>query len=557
MACLYYKGDTPYLNPQEMIQDFLKDGRLLDSTDASIFSSSEIQQNIIDSIEAAHDETAYASENYTRDVQFISEVNYSDFRGIEELKGVLRLTPQYIEINRAIKYVQNRIHEEITVEQNLYVDHDRYVKVMEDPEIKNIVESAGLEREGTDLVKTILRDFQDILDIEESTKEIARTIKDMVQATVDGKDQEDIKTMFDRLFSRKNAEEIYGKDTAANRQAWYNKMVSIATKIKKTVGDKGKILSNLKLVSTPEVFKDNGSLKPSKVPRVSSNIDLIAVDSNGKAHIFEIKTSKNSFKHWDPSKVHTNDWSLAIKRQMLGQIMDLDNVSLNIIPITVSSLGDPEKVVLGDIEVRTNDMTSTLRGNGYINVIANKLLPRKIFPKYSPKRTSKLQQRLAQVIDEAYEVRTEAEDTNVDVIMEKVEKSFSRNNNTFKYYNPYVGVPGVPRGDIEVKPDSLEVSDMNIAKSKFRNKIESYVQFIKQQDNRGVATLYDAITHSLVTSEKLKTGRHQERLRHILYEYLNKDWETVEIKEGIPMGMLVLRNKITGVINLFSISADQ
>lgn len=208
---------------------------------------------------------------------------------------------------------------------------------------------------------------------------------------------------------------------------------------------------------------------------------------------------------------------------MLGQVIDLDNTALYIIPITVSKLGDVDKVKLGEIEVRTNDETSKLRGNGYINVIADKLLPRKVFPKYSPKRTTKLQNRLSQVIDEAYEIRTEAEDTNVDVIMAKVEKSFSRNGNSFKYFNPYVGIDGVSRGDIIVKPKSLDPKDMQDAKDKFRALMEKYVEFVKQQDNRGVSILYDAITHSLTVEEKLKTGKHQDRLRHILYEYLNKD----------------------------------
>ena len=555
MACFYYKGDKQYQNPQKMIQDFLKDNRILDSTDASIFSSLEIQENIVSRIKQQHNPTTFKSENYKSDLDFISEADQSIFRDISELKDVRRLTPEYIESNRAIKYVSDRLNEDIDIQKNIFVDHDRFTKVISDPEIAEMLKT--FDSEGQDLVKTILKDFQDILDIEEGTKEIARTIKDMVRATVNETDPEDMEALFNRLYSKYGSEFIYGKDTPENRQRWFDKMTFIASEINTKVSANGKVLSDLKLVSTPEVFHDSGRLASTKTPRVKSSIDLIAVDSKGKTHIFQIKTAKNSFNQWDSSKILTNDWALAIKRQMLGQVVDLDNTALYIIPITVSKLGDVDKVKLGEIEVRTNDETSKLRGNGYINVIADKLLPRKVFPKYSPKRTAKLQNRLSQVIDEAYEIRTEAEDTNVDVIMAKVEKSFSRNGNSFKYFNPYLGVDGLARGDIIVKPESLDPKDMKDAKDKFRALMEKYVEFVKQQDNRGVSILYDAITHSLTVEEKLKTGKHQDRLRHILYEYLNKDWETIEIKEGIPMGMIVLRNKNTGVINLFSLSVDQ
>lgn len=516
MACFYYKGDKKYLNPKEMIQDFLKDDRLLDSSDASIFSSFEIQKNIVDRIKELHNPKTFESENYTPDLDFISNPNISVFREIPELADVKMLTPKYIEENRAMNYVKDRLNDPITVVNNAFVDNDRFVKIMKDPEI------AAAKQ---DVVKTILAEYEDILRVEEGTKEIARIIKSFIIANVNGKAPENMDVLFDKLYKKDDAITIYGENTVRNRQAWYDKIMSIAETIKTKVTAKGEVLTDLRVVSTPENFV-NGKLVETNTPRVSSKIDIVAVGSDGMTHIFDIKTSKKPFSNWDTAKVLTSDWALAIKRQMLGQKIDINRVALYVIPITVDALGDASNVKVGDFKARTNDETTGLRDNGYINIIADKLLPRKIFPVYNPERTNKLKNRLKQVIDDVYEVRTEAEDTNVDKIVQIAERSFKRNGDIFRYYNAYSGIPGINngrKGNIEVIPKSLKKADVAAAKAEFTSLIEKYVEFVKQQDNRGVSILYDAITHALTSGEKISTRKHQQRLRYILYEYLNKD----------------------------------
>ena len=100
--------------------------------------------------------------------------------------------------------------------------------------------------------------------------------------------------LFDKLYKTKDAVKIYGENTVHNRQAWYDKMMSIAETIKSKVSEKGSVITDLRVVSTPEKFEE-GRLVPSNVPRVSSKIDIVAVDSSGMTHIFDIKTSKKSF----------------------------------------------------------------------------------------------------------------------------------------------------------------------------------------------------------------------------------------------------------------------
>ena len=196
-------------------------------------------------------------------------------------------------------------------------------------------------------------------------------------------------------------------------------MHSIIKTIETKVSEKGLVLSQLKVLSTPAKYDINNQLRHSDVPRVKSSLDLVAVDSKGVVHIFEIKTSKHIYSQWDSAKKLTSDWSLAIKRQLLGQAINIDKVALYVIPISVPRLKDPTAANVGDFEARTNNQHTGLRQNGYINIVSDKLIPRKIFAEYDFERITKLRARLGQVIDEAYEIRTEVDENNTDAIVKK------------------------------------------------------------------------------------------------------------------------------------------
>ena len=550
MECYYYKGTEKFSNPSKVVEAFLRSKSKLDPS-SSIFSSLEVQRDTIDKINELHNEVDFESEAYMPDLKFISKPNMGLFKNDPELKNIIRLTPEYIEANRMPNYIIEVLNEikagrQYEVEEGIFVNDAKLQEVLRNPIINNA---------NIDTVKTILRDYENILETEEGTKDISRIIKRGVIRNLKGKGPyTNLSDFFDGLYENKESStlKVFGENTPENIANWTNKINEVSAKIAQRIQDKGETLTELKLVSTP-IDSTN-----KKIPKVSSRLDLVAVDSSGNAHIFEIKTSKKSFQNWDGPKVLTNDWALAIKRQILGQSIDIDKIKLYIIPVVMDNFGSHEFLRLQDTEVRTNDQTAELRKGGRIAVMADKILPRKIFPMYKLERAEKLKETLKLVIDEKYEVRTEDEDTNVDKIVQSAERAFKRNGEAFVHYNPHItGIPDIPKGHLRVEAKSSSPEDVSVAKAEFTKLIEKYVAFVKEQDNRGVAILYDQINQALTSGESLKSGKHQERLRHILYEYLNDDWETIEIKEGVPMGMIVLRNKVNGTINLFSLSVDQ
>ena len=107
MDCFYWKGNTRMNSPKEMIELFLSERVVLSG---DIFSSEEVQKNVKDKILSLHvSKDAYASAEYVTDIDFISRINTDIFSPIPELKGIDRLTPEYIESNRMKNFVLKKM----------------------------------------------------------------------------------------------------------------------------------------------------------------------------------------------------------------------------------------------------------------------------------------------------------------------------------------------------------------------------------------------------------------------------------------------------------------
>ncbi len=538
MACFYYKkvGDklVKFKDNSKMVNEFLKESQILS---ASIFSSEDVQKSVITAIKSLHDITSYKSDEFTNEYKFISEPNAKVFGGIRELMETVRLSPQYIIENRMKTFITDRISELI----NSGVNFDPTLKVDEKNLALMLANTEVASFNNTDAVRYLLGEFEKILYIEEKTQEMSYTIHNMVYDVL--KKDMSYKEAFKKHFKSSDVE-LYGEESDNNTGLWEAKLISVVSNIVEKIDNYGFPITQLKIVTST-----------SSPVKVASAIDLVAVAADGTVHIFDIRISKDAYKSWDSAKKLTSDWALAIKRQILGQAVNIDNVQLHIIPVIVQGLKDANMVTSADFVIRSTDLTSGVTREGMISGIADKLIPRKIFAPYDPGKADKLRRRMDQVISKKYEVRTEFEDHDVDLIIKQAEKSLTKNG-AFRKYNPHKTIEDLDEGYIEVKPVDMTKQEVDKARAKFRVSIEKYVAFIKSQENRGVATLLAAITGAIKTHQTVEITKHSTRLQHILNEYLNDDWETVEIKEGLAMGIIVLRNKITGVVNLLNVSAD-
>ena len=52
---------------------------------------------------------------------------------------------------------------------------------------------------------------------------------------------------------------------------------------------------------------------------IKGTIDVLVIDSDGKAHIFDLKISKNKYNNWDSAKILKTDWQMAFYRGLLSQ----------------------------------------------------------------------------------------------------------------------------------------------------------------------------------------------------------------------------------------------
>lgn len=240
---------------------------------------------------------------------------------------------------------------------------------------------------------------------------------------------------------------------------------------------------------------------------------------------------------------------------MIGQHIDITGAQLYVLPLHITSLKNPSAVQFSKKETRTADVESGVVEGNKISTIADKLLPRKIFPKLDLTRVDKLKNRLNQVIGSEYEIRTEFEDNNVDLIVASAERAYL-NSNSYKFFNNLETVEGLKYGKLEVVPKDQTKEEKAKAKEKFRAKIEKYVAHIKAQENRGVAAMYTAINTALNAKENIKVSKHSDKLQHILNEYLNEDHEVINMQEAVPMGIVIIRHKYNNTIHIFNLSID-
>ena len=282
---------------------------------------------------------------------------------------------------------------------------------------------------------------------------------------------------------------------------------------------------------------------------IKGRLDLIAVDKQGTAHIFEIKISNTEYEHWDSAKALTLDWQLALYRQLLGQHINVDQTQLYVIPIWINNLGNPNVINMHPFSNRNAIKGSSLNTVGGITEKANKILPRKVVTAYDPERTEKLKDKLNGLL-EGYEIQTDIEDYSVDKIMANARKRYDKEK-VWKKYNNYENIEGLAKGYMEANSEE-----------EFRGMIEKYVAHVKLQVNRNVSILKDSIISAIKTNQPIKTSSYDTAkdttINHLLTEFLNDDWDIVsEIPEATAMGLVILKNRINGNINIISMSINQ
>ena len=554
MSCFYTYNGENFRSELDLVNEYIKNNFQLQ--EGSIYSAEEVQQSTINKIKKIQDQKKYEEDinktndfvknpdykrKYTPIIDIIRQEQTGILGQIEETKNQTRLALEYDENNRVHNYILKNLEKIETVPQdfvqkikelnkgritnNLYSSW-RYEKLKGEDDIRAL--SEGID-DSEIKVKYLLHSIEKEIDLEKSTGKLSKSLYEFIKLSLEGKSFEE---EFNSFFHSSDNQDIIGN--VYSRDEWYSKILKITNAIKSKVEDIGEPITNLTLVGDGPFASFSGT------------INLLAVDSGGNAHIFNIKASKNSFEDWDPAKLLDTDWELALQKQLLGQHVNIENTQLYTIPITINSLQNPNRIILGDFENRTSD---TLTPRGRISRIADKLLPRKFYPKYDNAKIENIKEKFNKLIPN-YEIRTDVEDESVGSIMNKAQKKFE-SKGIYQHYNSFEGIDGLKKGWIESKD-----------KEEFEEMINKYVNYVKSIQNKNVTTFKNAIMSSIRTNQSFKTtsskAERDKIANRLLQKYFNEDWETLEsIPESVNLGIILLRNKKTGVIDVFNLSVNQ
>jgi len=543
--CYYYKDGEKINDIQTLITKFFEANYQLKND--KIYSKEEIQKSTINKILNVVKVSDYTASDNEIVTEFITTPHPGLYNslGIEtKEKGIL--APEIIEKNRVYYFIKENLDrvQNISPTENisgLKYDEKLLEYISTFDELKNIPLSRLI---------TLLNEYYNIREIEEKTKDFGTFLHNIISLKIQDKEYS---KLIDRFLSDPANSELLGNYSTND---WTKKINEIVTNVISQVQGQGYLISEIMIMTDGDKFKTPIDIwgEDSKISSgkrgLKGKLDLVAVDTSGNAHIFEIKISKTKYQKWDTAKKLTLDWQLALYRQLLGLHINIDQTRLYVIPIHLETLGNPGSISVEKIVDRGTENNSGLNSTGAITQKANKLIPRKVIADYNPDREYKLKGQLSDLLGNQYKIETGLEDFDVEKIVENARKRYEKDKKWIKWNN-FEGISGLKKGYIE--------SD---TEEEFRKKIKLYVDHVKTQTNRNVSILKDAIISAIKSKIPVKTNSYDLQkdltINHLLTEYLNDDWDVVtEIPEAIAFGLVVLKNKLNGNINVISLSINQ
>lgn len=445
-----------------------------------------------------------------------------------------RLVPEYVESNRIIKYIEDKISE----------GKEPIIDSKEHPEIDKYMQLESLFKYPKEKVNHYLKEITDLIEYDKKTMVIARDLHGIL--AVVSKYNGD----FNHPIVQKSLESFYDNNQdilEGDRGIWNKVLVNTLDRIHTYLKNRGTILSSVSLLS------EQG------MTNLGTTIDSVVVDSNGDSHIFDLKVSKKSFDEWDISKIQETDWILALNRQLLGQYTEVKNSTLNVIPIELGDFRDgklnPANLSFSSVQVRTADQP-TLWESGKLKKIARKIVPETLFASYDPLRKKELLTDL-EILLPGYIVKTSREETDIEKLVEKAKKK-----GKWYHYNKYKDILEVPEGPIIIKDvDTNGNYKTEEQKEKeFREKVTPVVTRALEDIAKNVAVLREKIINAIADPDsKLLTSDNLEQkalLNNVLKDYIHGTHRVVkDTQEMSSLGFIVLENIQNGKLSIINISA--
>lgn len=526
MACFYDNGELQ-LNALEILHEYYKDRHQVRNSE--IFSSEQLQQSTKDKI-LKGTINDYKNNTNTTVTEFITKEN-PNIATLIGMNGKNRLSPEYILEERLV----NSIHEKLRSDKAIEIPKLSQIV----PEVEKTYESIKdkineVYQDNVDQIKWIINDILEDIELEEYTKSLGITLHELVNNKIRNRSGA-YNDALNKYLNDPDNEPFLNK---ADKKAWGTAINRVVAQIYDNIMRLGIPISEINIA-----YNENDK----HIFALKGKIDLVVVDSNGDAHIYEIKVSKNSYLlGWDQVKTHTLDWQLALYKQLLGQSINVDNTTLNVIPVVISDISNPESLKFEGIQNRGNQNRDLVRG--WMETVANQIIPKKILGEYDPNKLSGFKDSLYKLFGEDYSVKLSSKENSVEGLIKEVEARYAKYGGKYKFFNNFRDIEGMKTGYVEA--ETLE---------ELMPKIEQYINHKNNNKDKIVIDLKESLKHAIINRQKISTGNenYDLKLNRILVEYVSDSWEVVEeFPEVTELGLVVLRNRDTGQINIISLSSN-
>lgn len=302
----------------------------------------------------------------------------------------------------------------------------------------------------------------------------------------------------------------------------YNYIIDNANKIKKDHGDEAKIYPEF-------VIHDNDT-------KIVGILDLLVIDKNGKAHIYDYKLSHKKANEWSNVKLNRMKYQMSFYNQLLLKKGILTN-SINLLPLDMSDI-DYELGLVNDIDTTQKpiDISSDIK-NSYYQKEANSFIPVSL-SQFINDDVSTVNIKKELMASFGYSLQT-----NLDIKGLKVKTD---DNGREYFYNKLTGKKEFLEGDAEEKLTQLE----------------SYKAEYAASENHEISQIKGRVKKYLSDNEEIldtfySDDKTRKSFTKLFRPFRGTDWELIDDNGLDSAGIIAFQNKITKTVEFISFTSNQ
>jgi len=279
--------------------------------------------------------------------------------------------------------------------------------------------------------------------------------------------------------------------------------------------------------------------------------DLILIDSKGKAHIYDYKTSTKSDAEWTAAKRKTIEYQLSFYRQILRRA-GIDVESVNYIPIEIRGI-DYETSLIQDFNME-RPIRLELGERETIVRNTRRFLPYDVSFKLQDVSSNK---NVHDFLNEAFNYKQKnitKDSTSVDDMYKKLISTSSPDGKSYVLYSVFN------------KRDNKYIPK-NTSEEKIKSEIALYLRDLDEYNSKLPLQFYDLVAYAKDKASKNeplelearwnKDAGTLRKLFNLLHKYIyDPSWRPLENDLLYDLGIVAFENEDTSTVDFISLTAN-